>query len=107
MDGRAGHRREARGMTTPRTVAGQAWLSATRPYVKRALGQTIVTIETEAIARYLEALRAADAVLGSLAAEDANSAWDAPSRADFLTLAEAAHRLAEPLLARHIQDPAG
>ncbi len=37
-------------MTTPRTVAGQAAISAMRPYVKRALAQTIVDIEDEAMA---------------------------------------------------------
>lgn len=37
-------------MTTPRTVAGQAAISAMRPYVKRALAQTIVAIEDEAMA---------------------------------------------------------
>jgi hypothetical protein len=40
-------------MTTPRTVAGQAAISAMRPYVKRAVAQTIVAIEDEAIAPYL------------------------------------------------------
>ena len=32
-------------MTTPHTVAGQAALSGMRPYVKRALAQTILAIE--------------------------------------------------------------
>jgi len=86
-------------MTTPRTVAGQAALSGMRPYVKRALGQTIVAIETEAVAPYLEALREADRVLESLAAQDATSTWDTPSRVDFVKRAEAAHRLLAPLLA--------
>lgn len=85
-------------MTTPRTVAGQAALSGMRPYVKRALGQTIVAIETEAIAPYLEALREADRVLASLAARDATSAWDLASRVDLVKRAEAAHRMAVPLL---------
>jgi hypothetical protein len=70
-----------------------------RPYVKRALGQTIVAIETEAVAPYLEALREADRVLESLAAQDATSTWDTPSRVDFVKGAEAAHRLLAPLLA--------
>ena len=81
-------------MTAPRTVAGQAAISAMRPFVKRALTQTIVAIEDEAIAPYLAALREADRVLESLAAQDPTSTWDAPSRVDFVKRAEAAHRLA-------------
>ena len=50
-------------MTTPRTVAGQAALSGMRPHVKRALAHTILAIEAEAIAPYVEALREADRVL--------------------------------------------
>jgi hypothetical protein len=88
-------------MTTPRTVAGQAALSGMRPHVKRALAQTILTIEAEAIAPYLEALREADRVLESLAAQDATSTWDVPSRVDLVKRAEAAHRLVKPLLAEH------
>jgi hypothetical protein len=88
-------------MTTPRTVAGQAALSGMRPYVKRALAQTIVAIESEAIAPYVEALREADRVLGSLAARDPASTWDSASRVHMVERAETAHRLAMPLLARH------
>lgn len=44
-------------MTTPRTVAGQAALSGMRPHLKRALGRTILAIETQAVAPYREALR--------------------------------------------------
>jgi hypothetical protein len=55
-------------MTTPRTVAGQAAISAMRPYLKRALAPTILAIEAQAIAPYVEALREADRVLESLAA---------------------------------------
>ena len=88
-------------MTTPRTVAGQAALSGMRPHVKRALAQTILAIETEASAPYLEALREADRVLESLAAMGATSTWDVFSMADVVTRAEAAHRLAAPLLAQH------
>jgi cysteine synthase len=36
-------------MTTPRTVAGQAAISALRPHVKRAIAPTIVAIEDEAM----------------------------------------------------------
>lgn len=90
-------------MTTPRTVAGQAAISGMRPHVKRALGQTILAIEDEAIAPYLEALREADRVLESLAATDATSTWDLPTRDDFVARAGASHRLVKPLLAR--RDP--
>lgn len=44
-------------MTTPRTLAGQAALSALRPHLKRALAHTIVAIEDQAAAPYVEALR--------------------------------------------------
>ena len=89
-------------MTTPRTIAGQAALSAMRPHVKRALAPTILSIEAEAIAPYLEALREADRVLASLAGTDATSEWDISSRVDLVKRAEAAHRLAGPLLAQHL-----
>ena len=86
-------------MAEPRTVAGQAALSGMRPYVKRALGQTILAIETEAAAPYLEALREADSVLEAVAARGADSEWDAAARADLLKRAQAARQLAKPLLA--------
>ena len=85
-------------MAEPHTVAGQAVLSGMRPYVKRALGQTILAIEAEAIAPYLEALREADRVLEFLASQDIASTWDIPARVDFVERAEAAHRLVKPLL---------
>ncbi len=85
-------------MTTPRTVSGQAALSGMRPHVKRALAQTILAIEAEAIAPYLEALREADRVLESIAAKDATSTWDTSSRVDLVKRAEAAHRRLGPLL---------
>jgi hypothetical protein len=94
-------------MTEPRTVAGQAALSGMRPYVKRALGQTIVAIETEAAAPYVEALREADRVLEAIAARDPASTWDAAARADFVERAEAARRLARPLLAPPVPSDAG
>jgi len=94
-------------MTTPRTVAGQAVLSGMRPHVKRALAQTILAIEAEAIAPYVEALREADRVLESLAARDATSTWDIPSRDDFVKRAEAAHRRVRLLLAQHVQEEPG
>jgi hypothetical protein len=86
-------------MTTPHTMAGQAALSGMRPYVKRALGQTIVAIEDEATAPYLEALREAVRVLESLAAEAAAATWGTASRVDLVERAGAARRLAKPLLA--------
>ena len=85
-------------MTTPRTVAGQAALSGMRPFVKRALAQTIVSIEDEAIAPYLAALREADLVLAELARREVAPAWDEPARAEVVKRAEAAHRLAAALL---------
>lgn len=91
-------------MTTPRTVAGQAAISGMRPHVKRALAQTILAIEAEAIAPYVEALREADRVLEALAAKDATATWDSPSRIDFVKRADAAHRLLRPLLAQHVPD---
>jgi hypothetical protein len=88
-------------MTTPRTVAGQAWLSGTRPFVRRALAQTIVAIEDEAIAPYAEALRKADRVLGFLAAKDLASTTDEPSMIELIKAAEAAHQVANRLLVQH------
>jgi hypothetical protein len=88
-------------MTTPRTVAGQAAMSGMRPHVKRALAQTIVAIEDEAIAPYLRALREADGVLAALAAMDDGAPSDVGSMADLHERAAAARRMAEPLLAQH------
>jgi hypothetical protein len=93
-----------RQMTTPRTVAGQAALSATKPWVRRALGPTIVSIETEAAAPYVEALRRADRVLESLAMRDATSDWDTSSKAGLVARAEAAHRLVGQVLSGDIQE---
>jgi hypothetical protein len=78
-----------------------------RPFVKRALAQTILAIEAEAIAPYVEALRDADHVLESLAAADGASTWDRPSRVDFVKRAEAVHRLVMPLLAEHAAEELG
>lgn len=44
-------------MTTPRTLAGQAALSALRPHLKKALAHTILAIEDQAVAPYVEALK--------------------------------------------------
>ena len=86
-------------MTTPRTVAGQAALSGMRPYVKRALAQTIAAIEDEATAPYLEALRQADRVLASLVDPDAVGVGDTGSRVELLKRADAVRLLMAPLLA--------
>jgi hypothetical protein len=85
-------------MTTPRTVAGQAALSGMRPYVKRALGQTIVAIETEAAAPCLDVLREADQVLESLAAWDPDATWEDASKSELVGRAKAAHLRASSLL---------
>lgn len=90
-------------MTMPRTVSGQAAISALRPYVKRALTPTILAIEAEAIAPYLAALREADRVLESLAARDATAPWGVPTRADLVQRAQAARGLTAPLLAQQGQ----
>lgn len=44
-------------MTTPRTLAGQAALSGMRPHLKRAFAHTVLSIEAEAAAPFLAALR--------------------------------------------------
>ena len=85
-------------MTEPRTTAGQAWLSGTRPYVRRALAQTILMIEAEAVAPYANALLAADAVLERLAALHETATWDDTTRRDLVQQAEAARRVMEPLV---------
>ena len=79
------------GMASPRTIAGQAAISALRPHLKRALGPTILRIEAEAVAPYLDALREPDRVLAAIAASAA--------RADpSVRQAEAAHRRLAALL---------
>jgi hypothetical protein len=85
-------------MPTPRTVHGQAWLSGTRPHVRRALEQTIVDIEDEAVAPYAEALREADRLLESLAAMDPTTTWSESSRVDLVKEAEATHQVVKQLL---------
>ena len=90
-------------MTEPRTIAGRAALSAMRPWMKRALGPTIVSIEDEAAAPYLAALRDADGVLAELVAASGSAAGaSAPGATqDLVKRAEAAHKLAAPLLAEN------
>ena len=86
-------------MTEPRTITGRAWLSGTRPYVRRALAATIVGIEEEATAPYIAALAAADAVLERLVTIDPGGSVDAATRRELSDGAEAARRLAAPQLA--------
>lgn len=95
------------GMTTPRTVAGQAALSGMPPYVKRALGQTILAIEAEAVAPCLETLLEVDRFLEYLAARDVTSTWDLSARVDVVTRAEAARQLIRPLLGHDFQGKRG
>ena len=87
-------------MTTPRTVSGQAAISALRPHLKRALAPTILAIEAEAVAPYAAALREADGVLAELAGRDATLPWDEAGRVALVARARAAHELARPLLAQ-------
>lgn len=91
-------------MTTPRTVSGQAAISGMRPHVKRALASTILAIEAEAIAPYVQALMEADQVLEYLSAQDAASTWDGPARVDLVGRADAAHQLVRQLFARHAKE---
>ena len=86
-------------MTEPRTITGRAWLSGTRPYVRRALAATIVGIEEEATAPCVAALAAADAVLESLVGMDPRRPVDEATMRDLVGRAEAARRLAAPQLA--------
>lgn len=88
------------GVTEPRTIAGRAALTGTRPHIRRWLAQTISTIEKEAVTPYAEALKDADLVLRDLAAADPAAEWSAESRASLVENAQAAHRVVEPLLER-------
>jgi hypothetical protein len=87
-------------VTTPRTVSGQAAISALRPHLKRALAPTILAIEAEAVAPYLAALREADEVLADLVGPDGALPWDEAARADLVARARAARGLTAPLLAQ-------
>lgn len=87
-------------MHEPRTISGQASLSATRPHLKRAFAPTIRAIEAEAVAPYAQALKEADRVLADLAARDPALSWDAAARTTLVRRAEAAHQLVSALLAQ-------
>ena len=81
----------------PRTISGRAWVSGMRLHHRRGATPTVLAIEREAAAPYLDALRHADAVLGALVAID-------PARPDGEALARlvegagAARELTRPLL---------
>ena len=66
--------------------------------VTRALAQTILAIEAEAIAPHVEALQEADGVLENLAARGPSATWDAPLTVDIVRRAEVAHRMLRSLL---------
>jgi hypothetical protein len=84
----------------PRTIAGQAALSGMPPYVKRALAQTIRTIEEEAARPYAEALREADGVLAEIAGRGPGpGAGEGVAGPELAERARAARRKAAPLLA--------
>ena len=85
-------------MTTPRTIAGQAALSGMQPWIKRALGQTIVAIEDEAMLSHQAALRDVDLLLADIAALDSAAEWGSDALAEFVERAKAARRLVEPLI---------
>jgi hypothetical protein len=53
----------------PRTIAGRAWVSGTRPHIRRGVVPTIMSIEREAAAPYAELLREA---VDLLATDDNN-----------------------------------
>jgi hypothetical protein len=82
----------------PRTVAGRAWLSGMRPHHRRAATPLVVSIDREAAKPAIEALRAADAVLGDLAALDPAKPSSEALR-ELIERARAAQEAAEQLLA--------
>jgi hypothetical protein len=86
-------------MAAPRTVAGQAAISALRPHLRRALAPTILAIEEQAAAPYVAALREADRVLADVAGRDPGVAWEAAARMDLVMRARATRALLEGLLA--------
>jgi len=85
-------------VTTPRTIAGQAALSGMQPWIKRALGQTIIAIEDEAVIPHQAALREVDLLLADIAALDTAAEWGSDARAEIVGRAKAARRLVEPLI---------
>jgi hypothetical protein len=74
----------------PRTIAGQAAISALRASVKRAITPTIVAVEDEARGPLLAALGDANAVLKAVAALDPTESWDQAVRRDLVQRAVAA-----------------
>ncbi|MBF8289941.1 MAG: hypothetical protein HW391_909 [Chloroflexi bacterium] len=87
------------GTATPTTIAGRAALSGMRPHVKRALARTIVAIETEAAAPYVEALREAAAVLAAIAELDETGSGNRSLSLDVAMRALQVHDRASELLA--------
>jgi hypothetical protein len=85
--------------TEPRTISGRAWLSGMRPHHRRAAMPLIVSIESEAVSPFLDALREADAVLADLAALDHANA-DADLMRALVDRARVAHDRARTLLDR-------
>ena len=92
-------------MRTPRTIAGQAALSGMQPWIKRALGQTIVAIEDEAVGAHEAALLEVNLLLADIAAQDPAVEWESDVRAGFVERAEAARRLVESLTAPPAKAP--
>lgn len=86
-------------MTTPRTLAARALLSGMRPHVKRGVAATILAIEAQAVAPYVDVLGEIDQTLEYLATRDATADWDGVARAGYVARAEAARQLVAPLLA--------
>jgi hypothetical protein len=69
-----------------------------QPWIKRALGQTIVAIEDEAVIPHQAALREVDVLLAAIAATDPAGDWGSDARAEIVERAKAARRLVEPLI---------
>jgi len=95
-------------MTEPRTISGQAAVASLRPHLKRALGQSIVRVENEAIAPFLGALREADEILAAMAdldpaamdpvGREGAAGGDTATRAELIARARAIHRLVAGLI---------
>lgn len=95
---RAPNRAGRDAVTEPRTISGQAAVASLRPHLKRALGQSIVRVETEAIAPFLGALREADEILAAVADMDPAVRGDAAPRLELIRRAGAIHRLVSGLI---------
>jgi len=89
----------------PRTIAGQAAISALRASVKRAITPTIVAVEDEARAPLEMALNEVDSVLRAMARLDPAERWDATVRSDLVEQAAAASASIGRALADSAGDP--